>query len=881
MLKYLLFSKNSVAKVFIILASILTAMILLPGFASAAMSSERVLEVSPVTDGLVFEKREGLISGQQVVIYILKADLSNKYLKVDTLLGSGDSMDKNSSITNMAVKSSAVAAVNADYFQMSESGRPIGMTFKEGDMVSSPPLRSDMGGWAITKDGIPMIQVFNFQGSVKATNGAEFAISGVNKPSYFQSGGQTSHENTILMYNHYWGKTSRGKIDTSDDVVEVFVSDGTVTEVLENAPGKPIPTNGYVLAGRGDGAKYIKENINVGDKLSLNYSVLPDDIYTGTGGWSFLVDNGQVMNSFPSDINGANARTAVGYSWNKKNFYVVVVEKSSSSRGMTLNELASYMAAMGVERALNLDGGGSATIASRPLGDERAVLVNRPSATSQRSVPTGIGFFSTAPPGELSGIRISCPGQIFPGDIVEIGLKGYDSYYNPYSVVPDNAVFSVESGSGSITDRLFTSSYSGLTTITADLNGVKASKAIRVLGSGDLKKIMVTPASISLEPGQSAELKIMAVDNSNIEYLLNTNNYTYTLTPGLGRIENGNFVASQTPGEGEIKIAMGDYSATVPVKVSLKGESTVDFVPGNPVTLTLDKMSLKIPSGAFDEAVRITADADEDLSGVPDRYSVISKVNLQGESTLSLKEYAGLNWQIKEELESDLVILQLLDGKWQQIPSRHDQDAQIVVGSIWEIAPIALVKDTGAAVVFSDLKEQWYLNAVSKLATAGIITGYPGNKFEPSKKINRAEFMVLLCKAMGWQSVQGKGEFKDNGDIPSWSQGYVLAAYERGIISGYEDNTFRPGRQVTRAEMAVIIANVLSLPASENITAAQVFIDGKTIPYWAQSQVSSVFSAGIMKGDSEKMFRPDNKTTRAESAVMLNNIINYLLNVRY
>ncbi len=877
MLKHLLFTKKLTRRIFI-LTVLLTLVMLFPGFASAGLTNEKVLEITPVTDGLILEKREGLINGQQVLIYILRADLSNKYLKVDTLLGSGNSMEKNSTVTKMAVNNGAVAAVNADFFQMSESGRPIGMTFKNGEMVTSPPLRSDMGGWAITKDGTPVIQVFDFQGTVTAPNGAVFAISGVNKPFYYQSGGQSSHDNTILMYNSYWGNNSRGKTSESDNVVEVFVSGGIVTEILENAPGKPIPVDGYVLAGRGEGANYIKENINVGDELIVDYKISPNDIYTGTGGWTFLVDNGQALKSFPSDINGVNARTAVGYSGNKRFFYVVVVEKSPLSRGMTLNELANYMEGMGVERALNLDGGGSSTLAARPLGDERAVLVNRPSGTSQRSVPTGIGFFSTAPPGELIGIRISCPNQMFPGDVIEVGLKGYDSYYNPYPVVPDNAVFTIESGPGSIKDRVFTSAYTGLTTITANLNGIKTSKTIRILGSGDLKKITATPASLSLEPGQTAELKVIAIDNNDIEYLLNANNYTYTVTPGIGSFKNGLFEASQEPGEGEIKIVMGDYSVTVPVKISLKGVSTVNFVPGKPATLTLDEMSLKLPAGAFDKNVKITASVEEGLTVVPDRYSVISVINLNtGEETHSLNEHADLRWEFKEDVSGNPVILQLLDGKWQQVPSRYDKENKIVVGSLWEIANIALVVDKASPVSFIDMKGHWSLDAVSKLATAGVISGYPGNKFEPDRKINRSEFVVLLSKAMGWQSMQGKADFKDNGNIPSWAQGYVLAAYKRGIVSGYEDNTFRPDKQVTRAEMAVMIANALSLPESENIKATQVFVDGKTIPYWAQSQVSSVFAAGIMKGDSEKKFRPDDKATRAESAAMLDNLINYLL----
>ncbi|NTW05210.1 MAG: S-layer homology domain-containing protein [Peptococcaceae bacterium] len=137
--------------------------------------------------------------------------------------------------------------------------------------------------------------------------------------------------------------------------------------------------------------------------------------------------------------------------------------------------------------------------------------------------------------------------------------------------------------------------------------------------------------------------------------------------------------------------------------------------------------------------------------------------------------------------------------------------------------------------------------------------------------------MVLLGKSLGWKSLTGEVNFKDSSSIQDWSIGYVLAATERSVISGYEDNTFRPDKQVTRAEMAVMITNALSLPSSDNIKASQVFTDGRKIPYWAESQVSATLAAGIMKGDSNKNFRPLNIATRAENAAMFGSVLGYLI----
>lgn len=142
-----------------------------------------------------------------VLFYVLKADLTNPYLKINTLVGAGENLDKNARVADMAAGAGAVAAVNADFFQMAESGRPIGMTYKDGRLITSPPLRDDMPGWAVTGGGVPLIEVFSFSGKVTARSGARFPLSGINKPSYIQSGEKNSPESTAMIdsvLNYLW-----------------------------------------------------------------------------------------------------------------------------------------------------------------------------------------------------------------------------------------------------------------------------------------------------------------------------------------------------------------------------------------------------------------------------------------------------------------------------------------------------------------------------------------------------------------------------------------------------------------------------------------------------------------------------------------------------
>jgi hypothetical protein len=70
-------------------------------------------------------------------------------------------------------------------------------------------------------------------------------------------------------------------------------------------------------------------------------------------------------------------------------------------------------------------------------------------------------------------------------------------------------------------------------------------------------------------------------------------------------------------------------------------------------------------------------------------------------------------------------------------------------------------------------------------------------------------------------------------------------------MSGYDNGSFRPNAEITRAEMAVVIANALYKPISAN--AATDFADNEEIPFWAKSSVVALQRAGIMQGKARTL----------------------------
>lgn len=108
---------------------------------------------------------------------------------------------------------------------------------------------------------------------------------------------------------------------------------------------------------------------------------------------------------------------------------------------------------------------------------------------------------------------------------------------------------------------------------------------------------------------------------------------------------------------------------------------------------------------------------------------------------------------------------------------------------------------------FTDVAEDdWFNNAVSTLTNAGILSGYEDGSFRPNASITRAE-LVKIAVAFYGSDAAIEAEFNDTEG--HWADMFINSAYGLGFINGYEDSTFRPDKAVTRAEAMKIINRTL------------------------------------------------------------------------
>ena len=546
---------------------IMTFSLIWPGIAAAYTATGSVSTGGPIAEGVSVDNIKIQATDGNIEVYMMTVDLTNPYVRVDTLVGSNNTITAAKTVSNMAKASGAIGGINGDFFQMDENA-PIGITVQSGNLVTSPVQRKDMYGFGLTKDNKPIFTNFAFQGAVTSPGGAAYTLFGINKPTYLADQGASSDVNCLNMYTPRWGVKSRGPVAGLTNLVEMVVDSGLVKEIRVSQPAADIPQNGYVLAGQGAAGKFLTDNFKVSDQVEVKYSVSPenDNLMAAIGGQALLVQNGQ-QHWFSQNITGKKARTAIGASQDGQKLYLVVVEGGNGSRGMTQEELADFMISRGVWTAMNLDGGGSSTMVARDLGDQTVSLLNTPVYNSERPVPTGIGIFSTAPTGPLAGIKIGGPQHILVKTTKVFLAKGYDQHFNPYTFGTAEVIWSISPNLGTFEGNVFTAVDSGDAVISASVGNVVQQYPVKILGSKDIAKIEVTPVNVALNPGESVNISVTVTTNQGAVFVLQPDEYDIQVKGDVGTVDVGRFVAGSQMGAGELVVTIDSTSVTTRVCV--------------------------------------------------------------------------------------------------------------------------------------------------------------------------------------------------------------------------------------------------------------------------------------------------------------------------
>jgi hypothetical protein len=393
-----------------------------PSFAQAADRLSLIDATEPVGPGITLQHHKFLDSSGWYDEQVLTVDLSNSAVKSDLL--TAPKVAQGEPLSTMVNRVGAAAGVNGDFFDIDSTQASLGGEVKAGELIKS----ADYSGWAhvgVTKDGLGRLVDLTLQATANL-NGTEKPVVTLNAAS---SGGVPA--GSIVAYTSAWGSQIRGRSFAGvANVAEVLVQDGKVVQVNATAGTGAIPDGAFYLVGRDAGADAIKA-LEPGDPVTLTYGLKDEaarQMQWAIGTNKPLVTDGVLV---PQGDKSVAPRTAIGFKDDGKTMILLITDgrQTNAALGTTLEQTGQMLLDLGADTGLNLDGGGSTTLVSRPLGGTAATLRNTPSDGQERSDPTGIGLFVSPGDGKVSSLAVSPEEpRVFPGLHRTISAVGLDDH---------------------------------------------------------------------------------------------------------------------------------------------------------------------------------------------------------------------------------------------------------------------------------------------------------------------------------------------------------------------------------------------------------------------------------------------------------------------
>ncbi|MHA6480737.1 S-layer homology domain-containing protein [Paenibacillus sp. strain BS8-2] len=351
----------------------------------------------------------------------------------------------------------------------------------------------------------------------------------------------------------------------------------------------------------------------------------------------------------------------------------------------------------------------------------------------------------------------------------------------------------------------------------------------------------------------------------------------------------------------ELHTVFGRYQISTK---SLWSASDLSMLESMPEGTTV---SLKISTLTGEQARQMEIDAE--ANGIKLVSQAIDfAVSIQGAAgnidVTELPGYAARYIPLPEGYESSNLAGAVYDpatGSFSGVPSYIEQD-----GDISFIRMLRTGNSIYAAVdinrVFDDLSQHWSRSEVEWLASRLFIEGVAMDTFSPDENVTRAQFAAMLVRAFGLYG--GQSSFTDI-DPDAWYAEAVAAAERFGLVTGYDDGTFRPDAWITREQITVMLSRALKqtsysgigaslegIVIAENSEAGAAdatmsdmggdgnavavlnrYLDAASISKWARSPLADMVRAGILQGTPAGMLQPGKSATRSEAAVMLSRLL--------
>jgi len=277
----------------------------------------------------------------------------------------------------VAADPTAVGGTNGNYFDISDTGAPYGVGRSRARGVTHAPTSGWNDAFYQATDG--SYHVGTVALSAHVAQHPDWPVTGLNLPH--------ARAHAITLYTPVWGVTQgRAVVDgRRTPVRQVHVKDGVVRQNTSKlSQGRTF--KGYLLIGLGRGARLLR-TLPVGTALDVSWALNPQPQMAITGS-QVLVRNAQVV----ATGDGVTApRTAIGIDHDTGHVLLVALDgRQKGAVGLSTLAWAHFLDRLGIDDAVNLDGGGSTTMVARSADGSTTGVVNRPSLGHERRVPDAL-----------------------------------------------------------------------------------------------------------------------------------------------------------------------------------------------------------------------------------------------------------------------------------------------------------------------------------------------------------------------------------------------------------------------------------------------------------------------------------------------------------
>ena len=504
-------------------------------------------------------------------IHVVEADLSEDYIEVRALLGGGEQMARRQLSGMLAAAESEiirpVAAVNADFFSLgggSYEGIPLGLHVSQGELMTFPdPVRSV---FYILDDGSAHIDRLRPNVWLWGPGELLYPVAAMNRPPRFSD---------VVVFTPRFGEQTRANAETTQialvGLTGPFRANARISARIASVTvgaSQRIPPEGAVLAARGVAA-YALRNLKPGDEVELSLTLEGEEgsIREAVGGGPRLVRNGSASVEHQRErfSNGfakkRHPRSGVGIREGTLVMVAVDGRQPGYSEGMTLYEFADLFIELGCSDAMNLDGGGSATMVVRDR------VMNSPSGGMERAVVNGLGLFCSAPLGPPVQLAIE-PREmtVLCGERVALKPRGVDEYYNPVSIDPEKVAWEAAPMLGTVSDAgVFTAGETAHPTVglvMARLGEMETSTVMTVTPAP--ARVVVTPERVLLGRGGKQQFSMQAYDADNEPMAVPQGRLEWRVEPegaGCTIDQWGLLRATEGEGQGEV-VVLADVGGT-------------------------------------------------------------------------------------------------------------------------------------------------------------------------------------------------------------------------------------------------------------------------------------------------------------------------------